>query len=195
MAKKRGSLQPILEKNPNKWDMWWQVYKEKATKCQQAWREERVWGAKHGGGYGAHVASGTYPDNNLSKSKLFLSSPENQHPLLPYLGQRNYPSVNWHWWGTSALNTEERQSHTMRQSFSLGHYSPAGEKIHNIRFFVFIPVLYGEMPRADAQQCNRQAGEQDIRMLYAVFGSYTEHNVPVPFALFSQLPRAGPLSC
>lgn len=73
----------------------------------------------------------------------------------------------------------------MRQSFSLGHYSPAGEKIHNISFFFFIPVLCGGMARADACQCRRQAEEQDFRVRCTVFGSYSEHNVPVPFAVLA----------
>lgn len=36
MAKKKGSLQSILEKNPKKGDIWWQVYEEKVIRCQQA---------------------------------------------------------------------------------------------------------------------------------------------------------------
>lgn len=37
-----------------------------------------------------------------------------------------------------------------------------------------------------------QLEEQGIRVLYTVFGSYSEHTISVPFALFSPLlPRAG----
>lgn len=42
------------------------------------------WRAPLGVGGGAHVAPGTYPDNSLSKSKLFLSFPESQNLFLPY---------------------------------------------------------------------------------------------------------------
>lgn len=71
----------------------------------------------------------------------------------------------------------------MRLSLSLGHYSPVGEKTHNIN------------SSFSSQYCmwwDAQLEEQGIRVLYTVFGSYSEHTISVPFALFSPLlPRAG----
>lgn len=71
----------------------------------------------------------------------------------------------------------------MRQSLSLGHYSPVGEKTHNIN------------SSFSSQFCvwwNAQIEEQGIRVFCTVFGPYSEHTNPVPFALFSPPPpRAG----
>lgn len=92
-----------------------------------------------------------------------------------------------------SFNTPEIQDHTLRQSFSLGHFRPAGEKNYNIEFFFFIPVLYVvEYPTLQMPN----SAITSIRVLCTVFGSHGEHTVPVLFAVFSpQLPRAGPFSC
>lgn len=123
-------------------------------------------------------------DNNLSNSKLFLSSPTNQiSPSPEYQG--NCPVITGHLLETSTLKILKRYKiHSMRSPLPLlGHYSSSKEKTHNTWFSV-IPALYmlGHPEEMPSSIVTRQRSEAYSALQCLVHMVNTLSLVP--FALF-----------